>query len=131
MELLTPTAEVTFPFTALARIPVMEPQATDTQTTVVAAAAAEPESPPTQWVAIPIPVTDPAMRPAVELAAILVMDVLLEAAACLAAVSSVTEPVVVDLAAVPVTELAAEVRMELDTDSAAERVALPMVMVAV
>jgi hypothetical protein len=71
------------------------------------------------------------MRPAVELAAILVMDVLLEAAACLAAVSSVTEPVVVDLAAVPVTELAAEVRMELDTDSAAERVALPMVMVAV
>lgn len=126
-ELLTVTVVATFPSTASAPI-----RATDTQATVAAAAVERAmASPLTQWAAIPILVTDPAMRPAVELVAILVMDVLLEAAACSAAGSSVTEPAVVDRAAAPVTELAAEVHMEPDTDSAAERVALPMDMVAV
>ena len=71
------------------------------------------------------------MRLAVELVAILDMDVLLEAAACSAAGSSVTAAAVVDRAAVLVTGLAVEVPMELAMDSAAERVAVPMDMVAV
>jgi hypothetical protein len=132
MELLTATVVATFPSTASARIPVMGPRATDTQATVaVAAAERAMESPPTRWVEIPMPVTVPATRPAVELAAILAMDVLLEAAACSAAGSSVTEPAVVDRAAAPVTELAAAVHMELDTDSAADLAAVPMDMAAV
>lgn len=127
MEHLTATAVATCPFTASAPI-----QATDTRgTAAVDAAERATASLPTQWAAILITVTDPAMRLAVELVAILDMDVLLEAAACSAAGSSVTAAAVVDRAAVLVTGLAVEVPMELAMDSAAERVAVPMDMVAV
>ncbi len=136
MELLTATAVATCPFTASARIPVMGPRATGTQATVaVTAAERATASLPTQWAAILITVTDPAMRLVVESVAILGMDVLPEAAACSAAGSSVTAAAVVDRAAVLVTDLAVEVpmelAMELAMDSAAERVAVPMDMVAV